>query len=217
MEGLRNIVLEPKIFLIGIIQSLFESAMYIFVFIWTPVLAPGHPSLGIVFSSFMVCIMLGSGIFHLLASKQIPVLNLLCLSIVVGLLGNILCVLTTHPDNTNTNAVYMAFLLIEIAVGIYYPAMSLIRGKLVPETKLRSILNWFRVPLNLIACIILMALHDDTFRHGNRLIFVVNAALLAVASLCSIKFLGMVRNDSELRSNLEEGDPDDNECLLTSP
>ena len=46
-----------------------EACMYIFVFLWTPVLTSGSksgeqdPPLGMAFSAFMVCIMIGSSIF----------------------------------------------------------------------------------------------------------------------------------------------------------
>ena len=48
-----------------------EACMYIFVFLWTPVLTSGNgtksdeqdPPLGMAFSAFMVCIMIGSSIF----------------------------------------------------------------------------------------------------------------------------------------------------------
>ena len=54
-SGLRAIATSPRIFLLGILQSCFESAMYIFIFLWTPVLAPAHPSFGMVYLIFVVC------------------------------------------------------------------------------------------------------------------------------------------------------------------
>ena len=44
--------------------------MYIFVFLWTPVLDTGSPvPLGMVFSCFMVCIMVGSALFSILNQR----------------------------------------------------------------------------------------------------------------------------------------------------
>ena len=201
MLGLREIVTEPQIFLIGTIQSLFESVMYIFVFLWTPVLEPGKPSLGIVFSSFMVCIMIGSAIFQILHARRVPLLHLLCISIIIALTGNILCVLATHPDNMSRNLAFVAFLMIEISVGMYFQAMGKIRTKVLPEANATSIMNWFRVPLNLIACIALMSLHSKTMKHGNRMLFVTCVGLLAVAVLSVFKFIGLVKNDEEFSTN----------------
>merc|ERR1712015_157766 len=70
MEGLRIIFKDEKVFLLGGVQSILESCMYIFVFLWTPVLdVPSHPlPLGMVFACFMVCIMVGSSLYSILSS-----------------------------------------------------------------------------------------------------------------------------------------------------
>lgn len=53
---------DAKIIYLGIIQSFFEGAMYIFVFMWTPALEATSPwteqliSHGWIFACFMVCI-----------------------------------------------------------------------------------------------------------------------------------------------------------------
>ena len=46
-----------------------ESCMYIFVFLWTPVLGPANPPLGMVFACFMVAIMIGSSLYTLLLAR----------------------------------------------------------------------------------------------------------------------------------------------------
>jgi hypothetical protein len=53
-EGFYKIVNDPDVWLLGAVQSLFESVMYIFVFMWTPVLTAGAPPLGLVFAVYMV-------------------------------------------------------------------------------------------------------------------------------------------------------------------
>ena len=58
-EGLRQILRDRKIFLVGCIQTAVESCMYIFVFLWTPVMMPIQPPFGMVFATFMVAIMIG--------------------------------------------------------------------------------------------------------------------------------------------------------------
>eukprot|EP00918_Siedleckia_nematoides_P104693 GHVU01228544.1.p1 GENE.GHVU01228544.1~~GHVU01228544.1.p1 ORF type:complete len:450 (+),score=0.49 GHVU01228544.1:98-1447(+) len=203
----RHIVTDPRVCLLGIIMSLFESVMYIFVFLWTPILDPirmvqyadSKPSLGIVFSCFMVCIMIGSALHQLLLSKGIRTLYLLGLSVGLALIANLICVSATHPDKFDRNLAFFAFLLIEIAVGIYLPSMGYLRARLFPEASERSIMNWFRVPLNLIACAVLMMLHNQTYHHGNRLIFVACSGLLAVAAICVMKFVSIVKDDEDLR------------------
>ena len=41
-EGLRQILSDRNIFLLGCIQTVVESCMYIFVFLWTPVMLPAR-------------------------------------------------------------------------------------------------------------------------------------------------------------------------------
>ena len=194
--AVHEIITEPKIFVIGAIQSLFESVMYIFVFIWTPILNPAGPPLGIVFACFMICIMIGSALYTILSERHVPVSNLLGYAIAFAFLANCLCILATHPDHTEYVLAFFAFLLFETAAGVYFPAMSYLRSKLIPDAYRRSISNCFRIPLNLIACVVLMMLHNDTFRHGNRLIFVTCTALLGLAALLVGKLIAFTRDDA---------------------
>ena len=193
--ALREIFTEPKIFVIGAIQSLFESVMYIFVFIWTPILKPTNPPLGVVFSCFMICIMLGSGLNQLLTHKQMPATNQLGFAIAVALLANLTCVMATHPSDPHHLLAFFAFLAFETAVGVYYPTMNFLCSRIIPEAHRRSIVNCFRLPLNLIACAVLMMLHNHTFQHGNRLIFVTCCALLGVAALLVAKLVAYTKDD----------------------
>ena len=193
--ALREICTEPKIFVIGAIQSLFESVMYIFVFIWTPVLKPAEPPLGVVFSCFMICIMLGSSLSQVLTQKQMPAANQLGFAIAVALLANFVCVLATSATDPHHLMAFLAFLSFEVAVGVYYPTMNFLCARIIPEEHRRSIVNCFRLPLNLIACVVLMMLHNDAFLHGNRLIFVTCCALLGVAALLVAMLIAFTKDD----------------------
>lgn len=64
---------DKKIALLGIIQSFFEGAMYVFVFMWTPALesTSKFPIYhGWVFASFMICTLIGSGLFRYFMEHQ---------------------------------------------------------------------------------------------------------------------------------------------------
>ena len=67
-EGFVYIMTNRTVLLLGAMQSIVEACMYIFVFLWTPVLTQQdtHTPLGMVFAAFMICIMIGSSIFSLL-------------------------------------------------------------------------------------------------------------------------------------------------------
>jgi len=56
------------------VQAFFESAIYIFVFLWTPSLNVGeeHAPLGFIFGTFMLAIMVGRCV-HYPPEGRIPV------------------------------------------------------------------------------------------------------------------------------------------------
>lgn len=82
---------KPAIVLLGSIQSLFESSMYIFVFLWTPALEPiqsssAYDQHGWIFACFMVAITIGSTLFKLslqygISSKASFPIALVCSSL----------------------------------------------------------------------------------------------------------------------------------------
>ncbi|XP_022087015.1 molybdate-anion transporter-like [Acanthaster planci] len=203
-EGLRHIVGSRRMLLIGAMQSLFESVMYIFIFIWTPVLdQPPDAPLGLIFSSFMACIMIGSYLYELLSHSrlQVPAYAVVNGSIVLAMVSTLTCVLFYRNYDSVS---YLAFLLLELACGLYFPSMGFLRGKVLPETHRAGIMNWFRVPLNLIACVLLMVLHGDSSREGTRHIFIICSSLLAVAFFCGIRFARLVKDDESLKPGATE-------------
>ncbi|NXL17285.1 MFSD5 protein, partial [Setophaga kirtlandii] len=63
-EGLRGLVSEPRVLLLGLVQALVESILLIFAFLWTPVLEPHGIPLGIAFSAFTAASATGSALFR---------------------------------------------------------------------------------------------------------------------------------------------------------
>lgn len=49
----------------------------------------------------------------------------------------------------------MAFCVFEVMVGLFWPSMMKMRSEYVPEEMRSTIINFFRIPLNLFVCIIL--------------------------------------------------------------
>ena len=196
-EGLKQIGSSEKIFMLGAIEALFESVIYTIIFLWTPILEPAGPSLGIVFSSFMVCILIGQAVFQILSSKGIPATIMLTVAIALALFSNLICVFSTHPESPSANASFIAFLTFEFCVGIYFPAMGYLRLRVIPDAYRYPITNWFRVPLNLISCGVLMLLHEDVFQHGNRYIFVVCVGLLCLTLVCAARLIRLPKTEQE--------------------
>lgn len=182
-ESLRSIVLNRSIFLIGAVQAVFESVMYIFVFLWTPVLMPADPPFGIVFASFMCCIWIGSCAFEYLLKQQIRTANIIS-GVIYGVMflnAGAAFASANHPRTS-----YLIFLLIELLCGIYFPAMGRLRSRILPAAQHSAIMNWFRVPMNTIASIVLLALHDSHSSHGITHMFMLCACLLLCGGLFSI-------------------------------
>jgi len=51
---------------------------------------------------------------------------------------------------------FVAFLVFEFCIGVFWPAMATMRSKYVPEEARATVMNYFRIPLNLIVVIILL-------------------------------------------------------------
>ncbi|KRY60216.1 Major facilitator superfamily domain-containing protein 5 [Trichinella britovi] len=120
-QAVKIIANNKRVAYLGLVQSLFEGSMYTFVLEWTPVLTaavlnspdPKDRFLphGLVFASFMICIMIGSYIF-LCAAASLTFPVFLCL---------------------NSLFVFMGFAVFEICVGVFWPASSFMRSVHVPE------------------------------------------------------------------------------------
>ncbi|XP_071887949.1 molybdate-anion transporter isoform X2 [Anas platyrhynchos] len=179
-DGLRRLVADRRVLLLGTVQALFESVIYIFVFLWTPVLDPHGPPLGIVFSSFMAASMVGASLYRLAVS----------------------------PSQESPAESFVAFLLLELSCGLYFPAMGFLRRKAIPEKDRPGVTNWCRVPLNLLACLGLLLLHGADHGPGTRSIFSACCGLMLLALLAVVGLFSVVRHDTELRLPLPQGQPD---------
>lgn len=207
MECLRHIVQNKKVLLLGVVNSLFESAMYIFVFLWTPVLDRSHtyPPLGIIFSSFMLCVLVGGYFFNFTINNKISPVKMVILSVTVASVANVGAAVASanHPRTS-----YLMFILLELSCGIYFPAMGWLRQRILPEAHHSGIINWFRVPLNTIAAIVLLALHDTHSSHGITAIFAMCSVLLGIAALSAMQLMVLTRNDECLKLNQLDNEED---------
>lgn len=132
--------------------------MYVFVFMWTPVLAADAEEFkvsnsgvhGIVFSGFMLAIMLGSSIFSFLITR-FPVQRIQQVLLIVAAFIMAVPVITKSAEVN-----LFAFMLFEICCGIYFPTQGTLRSVIVPEESRSTIMNFFRVPLNILVVLILV-------------------------------------------------------------
>jgi len=192
-HAVEAVTSNAKIFMIGVMQSAFEAAMYLFVFLWTPVLQAasdeqgrGEIPHGVIFSTFMVACMAGSSLFYFLiqfmsAERFMPVA--LLSSAVMFLIAN---------NSKNVLLLYICFILYEVIVGIYFPAIGTVRAKFVPEETRAGVMNLFRIPLNVIVVTLLW------YNWPTTRVFYFCAALLISASVSQSILLRTEKNNPNL-------------------
>jgi len=145
---LRLCLTDKKILLVGLVNSLFEGAMYSFVFMWVPTLLnilKGDPlPTGLVFSSLMCCISLGGLIF----ASILRVMTVEKGAVLVFLAGAL--ALTVPIFRHDLLSVVLSFVCFEICVGVFFPCAGTLRAKVIPDKFQGSVMNVFRVPLNIL-------------------------------------------------------------------
>eukprot|EP00906_Rhabdomonas_costata_P025783 RCo036830 len=158
-EALATVRRDRKVWLLGALQSLFEGAMYTFVFMWTPALeynvvegpkgAPEDIPHGLIFSTFMICCSIGGSVFSAMVTRAKPEKFMGYVFAISA--GTMAVPVLTH----NKAAMMAAFCVYEVMVGMFWPGMGTMRSKYVPEEGRATILNLFRIPLNFLVCVIL--------------------------------------------------------------
>ncbi|KAL1203290.1 hypothetical protein V5N11_031883 [Cardamine amara subsp. amara] len=159
---------DEKIALLGAIQSLFEASMYTFVFLWTPALSPNDEEIphGFVFATFMLASMLGSSLAaRLMARSSLRVENYMQIVFLVSAASLLLPITTSilvTPSKVKDEGLsltssiqLLGFCVFEACVGIFWPSIMKMRSQYIPEEARSTIMNFFRVPLNIFVCIVL--------------------------------------------------------------
>jgi MFS transporter, MFS domain-containing protein family, molybdate-anion transporter len=145
---------DKHVRMLGIVQSAFEGAMFVFVFMWTPALesTTDEPILhGWIFASMMVCVLIGSTLFDLLSNVyKVPVVNFAPYIMALGGVS-----LATAAMIPNCSIRLFCFFAFELAVGMFWPAICTLRGEFVPAHVRSTVMNFFRIPLNMIVIAVL--------------------------------------------------------------
>jgi hypothetical protein len=55
----------------------------------------------------------------------------------------------------------LGFLVFEACVGIFWPSIMKMRSQYIPEESRSTIMNFFRIPLNIFVCIVLYNVSGD--------------------------------------------------------
>ncbi|KAG8073140.1 hypothetical protein GUJ93_ZPchr0006g41857 [Zizania palustris] len=188
----KAIASDEKIALLGAIQSLFEGSMYTFVFLWTPALSPNEEDIphGFIFATFMLSSMLGSSIASRLLARKLKVEGYMQIVFTISAFTLFLPVVTNFLVPASSvkggsmsfggTLQLLGFCTFESCVGIFWPSIMKMRSQYIPEEARSTIMNFFRVPLNLFVCVVLYNVNafPITVMFGMCSIFLFIAAIL---------------------------------------
>ena len=210
-QALSVIRKDRKVLLLGIVQSAFESAMYIFTFIWTPALQGAFDLRGdyvekeiphgIVFATFMAATMIGSVILQYCEKRNnnsnnnnngLESTNLHLEMIIRHVCSaGIIIFGLTNLYRHHLWILYSSFLAFEVICGIYFPAMAAMRTPYIPEEQRSAVLTFFRIPLNLVVVLVLK--EELELKKVLELCMM----LMGVAMLAQYQFIRIVTTEEE--------------------
>jgi len=154
LQGFTVIIHDPHIFCLGLMQTLFESAVFVFIFVWPPALErtlPVEIPYGLIFSCLVLSMMVGSlsvRILNHFFRPQAEIIAVVALAISAASLG-----FSAFTESFDTKFIY--FNLFEFTIGIYLPITASLRHQYIPSESRSTILSLFRVPLSLLIMLFL--------------------------------------------------------------
>ncbi|KAF4671603.1 hypothetical protein FOL47_001418 [Perkinsus chesapeaki] len=182
-EAFRVALAQPSVLLCGLVQSCFESAMYVFVFMWTPAL-PESMDPGTVFTDFMIAMMIGSQVFEFITKRSIGLAGVLPYVLLVGAVALAVPCLTSSPILR-----LIAFSLFEGCCGVYFPTHYSVRSNIVPASIRATMFNLYRIPLNIVVAKICTSVGDM----DEATVFATCSMLLLAGCLLALKNASLLR------------------------
>jgi len=181
---------DPRFIVLGLIQSFFEAAMYIVVFMWTPRLEPYFSYLphGQVFGCFMACTMMGSCCVGALTKLAQPESYLRWVFVLSAA-----CMAVPSFGAAGGYSILMSLYSFEFLCGVFWPSKGILKSQYVPEEVRATMYNTFRVPLNLIICLVLSNL-DKT---SDQTVFAIVCLLLVAAAFMQNIFYILVTKEGK--------------------
>jgi len=198
----NRMVSDRKIVLLGLTQSFFEGAMYVFVFMWTPALESTSDYEiyhGWIFASFMIYVLYGSNLFTLLMEKGYRVERTAMYMFLVAAVALAVPAFVEHHTVR-----LVSFFVFEACVGMFWPSLGFMRSKYVPEEVRATTMNFFRMPLNLIVCAVLA----NIGKLSEFSVFLLCTACLLPALFCQMQLVSLTVDSPDIgKKNLpgEEG------------
>lgn len=161
--------LDSRIWALTLVTCLFEGTNFLVIFFWPSVLQDAHNSTlepgtdiyhrqvhdipyGVIFASFMAAMIFGALLFSACSRSKIfqhagdlAVLYPVCLLIVAVVIAgfSLLCLAAARGEV----AQFSAFLVFEVANGVYIPSMAYIRGLVVDDKSRTGLYGLMKIPL----------------------------------------------------------------------
>ena len=99
--------------------------------------------------------MVGSSLFSMAMNKY----NLVQLPYMIHCVSALCCLMTVLVLGYSYG-VFISFVLFEMMCGLFFPTYGSLRAVYIPEEQRSTIMNFFRVPLNLFVIIVLIKKHS---------------------------------------------------------
>merc|ERR1711874_245545 len=160
--------------------------------------------------------MVGSALFSILSQRGWSEACILKTVLMMMSVSMAVCCVTARPGATPTDTLisFLAFLLLEVGIGMYFPAISYLRSQVIPESHRANVMNWFRVPMNVITCGALLCLHVETISQDKRIVFAACLLLAVLGTLLSQKFEVTFRDSNGSKKPSNDGEVDVKSGLL---
>lgn len=199
MHTVKACLSDYRLVSLGAVQALFEGAMYTFVLHWPPAIRAVFESshrysgfsipYGSIFSCFMASCLLGSTLHSVsrqLVSPEIMVT-------IISLIATLAMALVRIRGINHLPLLLFSLFIFEMAVGMYFPVMSSLRAKYLPDSQRSTLMTLFGVPLNLFV----VAVFLNTHKLGIPGAFTCATAALGAASLATFALHNNVAMSSE--------------------
>lgn len=190
-DAMNVVTADPKIMLVGAVQSLFEAAMYIFVLQWPPAISGAIQNVfgagavtpyGTVFSCFMACCLLGSTLFGQFAKMGVRTETFTACMLGLATIAMGGSTLAASSSAMSLWTIVAGFFAFEGCVGMYFPSIGTLRSKYVPDSHRGVIMNLFGIPLNALVVSVFLSMK----RLGMTGALGISTGALGVATACMI-------------------------------
>ncbi|KAF2641216.1 DUF791-domain-containing protein [Massarina eburnea CBS 473.64] len=183
-SAVQMIFKDKSILTLALTSCFFEGSLFLFIFFKFPALklchelsgAPGNLPFGLIFAILMCSMMLGSMLYNNLSASSSPLPTKQTLLYTLAAASACFFLPAYVRDERIT---LWCFCIFEVCCGLYYPAMSSLKGNLIDDGARASVYTILRIPLNAFVVLALSTTREGE-SHRN-MIFVMCSALIACA------------------------------------